>query len=50
MDEACASIRTEIDSMPAELDEINRKVMRLEIEEAAEPTDIIWENRHFTYL
>ncbi|MCH2208791.1 MAG: ATP-dependent chaperone ClpB [Lentisphaerales bacterium] len=35
MDEACASIRTEIDSMPAELDEITRKVMRLEIEEAA---------------
>jgi ATP-dependent Clp protease ATP-binding subunit ClpB len=28
MDEACASIRTEIDSMPAELDEITRKVMR----------------------
>ncbi len=35
MDEACASIRTEIDSMPAELDEIARKVMRLEIEETA---------------
>ena len=35
MDEACASIRTEIDSMPAELDEITRKVMRLEIEETA---------------
>ena len=35
MDEACASIRTEIDSMPAELDEITRRVMRLEIEEAA---------------
>ena len=35
IDEACASIRTEIDSMPAELDEITRKVMRLEIEEAA---------------
>lgn len=34
MDEACASIRTEIDSMPAELDEITRKLMRLEIEEA----------------
>ena len=32
MDEACASIRTEIDSMPAELDEITRRVMRLEIE------------------
>ncbi|MGE4488063.1 MAG: ATP-dependent chaperone ClpB [Kiritimatiellales bacterium] len=35
MDEACASIRTEIDSMPAELDEVSRKVMRLEIEETA---------------
>jgi ATP-dependent Clp protease ATP-binding subunit ClpB len=35
MDEACATIRTEIDSMPAELDEITRKVMRLEIEETA---------------
>ncbi|MFC1498248.1 ATP-dependent chaperone ClpB [Verrucomicrobiota bacterium] len=35
MDEACASIRTEIDSMPSELDEIIRKVMRLDIEETA---------------
>jgi ATP-dependent Clp protease ATP-binding subunit ClpB len=35
MDEACATIRTEIDSMPSELDEITRKVMRLEIEETA---------------
>ncbi|RMG90464.1 MAG: ATP-dependent chaperone ClpB [Zetaproteobacteria bacterium] len=35
VDEACASIRTEMDSMPAELDEITRKVMRLEIEERA---------------
>jgi ATP-dependent Clp protease ATP-binding subunit ClpB len=35
MDEACATIRTEIDSMPAELDEITRRVMRLEIEETA---------------
>ena len=35
MDEACASIRTEMDSMPAELDSITRKVMRLEIEETA---------------
>jgi len=35
LDEACASIRTEIDSMPAELDEISRKSMRLEIEETA---------------
>ncbi|MDX8389656.1 MAG: ATP-dependent chaperone ClpB [Mariprofundaceae bacterium] len=35
MDEACASIRTEIDSMPAELDEVSRHLMRLEIEAAA---------------
>lgn len=35
VDEACAMIRTEIDSMPSELDEVNRKVMQLEIEEAA---------------
>ena len=35
MDEASAMIRTEIDSMPQELDEVNRKVLRLEIEEAA---------------
>ena len=35
VDEACASLRTEIESMPAELDDLTRKVMRLEIEEAA---------------
>ena len=35
MDEACAMIRTEIDSMPAELDEVTRRVMQLEIEEMA---------------
>ena len=35
VDEASALIRTEIDSMPAELDEITRKVMQLQIEEAA---------------
>ena len=35
VDEACASIRTEMDSVPAELDEITRKAMRLEIEETA---------------
>jgi len=34
VDEACARLRTEIDSMPAELDEITRKVLRLEIEDA----------------
>jgi len=35
MDEAGARLRTEIDSMPAELDEISRRIMQLEIEEAA---------------
>ena len=35
VDEACAVIRTEIDSMPQELDGITRRVMQLEIEEAA---------------
>ncbi len=35
VDEACAMIRTEMDSMPAELDEISRKIMQHEIEEAA---------------
>lgn len=35
VDEACAMIRTEIDSMPAELDEVTRRVMQLEIEEKA---------------
>jgi ATP-dependent Clp protease ATP-binding subunit ClpB len=35
VDEACAVIRTEIDSMPQELDAITRRVMQLEIEEAA---------------
>jgi ATP-dependent Clp protease ATP-binding subunit ClpB len=40
LDEACASIRTEMDSMPAELDEITRKVTRLEIEETALKTEV----------
>ena len=35
VDEACAMIRTEMDSMPSELDEINRKIMQHEIEETA---------------
>jgi len=35
VDEACASIRTEMDSMPTELDAVMRKAMRLEIEETA---------------
>ncbi len=35
VDEACALIKTELDSMPAELDEMKRRIMQLEIEEAA---------------
>ena len=35
VDEACAMIRTEMDSMPQELDELTRRVLRLEIEETA---------------
>ena len=35
VDEACAMIRTEIDSLPTEMDTLNRKVLQLEIEEAA---------------
>ena len=35
VDEACAQIRTEIDSVPSELDAVNRRVLQLEIEEAA---------------
>ena len=35
IDEACAQIRTEMDSMPTELDEVNRKIIQLEIEEAS---------------
>ncbi len=35
VDEACALIKTELDSMPTELDELNRKIMQFEIEEAA---------------
>ena len=35
VDEACAMIRTEIDSLPTELDEVSRRVMQLEIEQAA---------------
>ncbi len=35
VDEACAMIRTEMDSMPTDLDEVTRRVMQLEIEEAA---------------
>ena len=35
VDEACATIRTELDSMPAELDQVTRRVLQLEIEETA---------------
>ena len=35
IDEACATVKTEIDSMPAELDEVAHRIMQLEIEEAA---------------
>lgn len=35
IDEACAKIRTEMDSMPEEMDEVRRKMMQLEIEEVA---------------
>ena len=35
VDEACALIRTEIDSMPSEMDDVRRKIMQLEIEEMA---------------
>ncbi len=35
IDEACALIRTEMDSLPADLDELNRRALQLEIEEAA---------------
>ena len=47
IDEACARLRTEIDSMPAELDELTRRVTRLEIEEAAlsKETDAASKNR-----
>lgn len=47
VDEACAMIRTENDSVPVELDEINRKIMRLEIEETAlhKETDAVSRNR-----
>ena len=35
VDEACAVVKTELDSMPAEMDELNRKIMQMEIEETA---------------
>ena len=44
VDEACAMIRTEMDSMPQEMDEIRRAIMRLEIEEVALKKDEEGEN------
>jgi len=46
VDEACAMLRTEIDSMPAELDELTRRVTRLEIEEAAVAQETDRASRH----
>ncbi|MBO5713128.1 MAG: AAA family ATPase, partial [Clostridia bacterium] len=47
IDEACAMIKTEMDSMPAEMDGVARKIMQLEIEEAAlkRETDALSKNR-----
>ncbi|MGD9909916.1 MAG: ATP-dependent Clp protease ATP-binding subunit [Candidatus Izemoplasmatales bacterium] len=47
IDEACASIRLEIDSMPAELDTLQRKIMQLEIEKRAleKESDAVSKNR-----
>jgi ATP-dependent Clp protease ATP-binding subunit ClpB len=47
VDEACATIRTELDSLPAELDQVNRKIMQLEIEAAAlaKETDLVSRER-----
>ena len=48
VDEACAMIRTEMDSMPAELDDLRRKIMQLEIEEMAlkKETDTLSKERY----
>ncbi|MBR4392871.1 MAG: AAA family ATPase, partial [Oscillospiraceae bacterium] len=48
VDEACALIRTEIDSMPAELDDLRRKIMQMEIEEMAlrKEEDTLSRERH----
>lgn len=47
VDEACAMIRTEMDSMPTELDDIRRRIMQHEIEEAAlkKETDVLSQER-----
>jgi len=43
VDEAAARLRTEIDSMPAELDELNRRMMQLEIEREALKKERMWQ-------
>ena len=47
VDEACASLRTEMDSMPAEMDDLRRRIMQLEIEEVAlkKETDTLSKDR-----
>ena len=52
VDEACASIRTEMDSMPEELDALRRKIMQLEIEETAlkKEKDNLSKERHAKLL
>ncbi|MCR4906829.1 MAG: AAA family ATPase [Clostridiales bacterium] len=47
VDEACAALRTEMDSMPAEMDDVRRHIMQLEIEEVAlkKETDKLSEDR-----
>ena len=47
VDEACAMVKTELDSMPAQLDELNRRVMQMQIEETAlkKETDTLSQDR-----
>ena len=45
VDEACARIRTDIDSMPYELEEVNRKIIELQIEEAALKREVETDNQ-----
>ena len=55
VDQACATIRTEMGSNPTELDQVNRRVMQLEIEESALKTNLItqvnsdWKNYKKNY-
>ena len=50
VDEACAMIRTEIDSMPAELDDLRRKIMQQEIEEMALKKELADEKEQFNAM